>query len=130
VKQDRYLLDTQTLLFYRLESSRLSERAIEVFHDTDSVFFLSHVSAWEMAIKCSLGKLKIEPSLDSFLESITAQGYDWLSINLDHILRVSKLPFHHRDPFDRLLVAQSEIEKLPIISNDKTLDAYGIERVW
>jgi PIN domain nuclease of toxin-antitoxin system len=88
-------------------------------------------SLWEIAIKVSLGKLMISGSLDTFIpEQLALNSIGILNITLAHTAAVSTLPFHHRDPFDRLLVAQSLVEDIPIISRDSTLDAYGVTRNW
>ena len=88
-------------------------------------------SLWEMAIKISLGKLTIGGPFDTFIpEQLALNAIGLLSITLAHTAAVSTLPFRHRDPFDRLLVAQSLVDSVPIVSRDGVLDAYGIVRMW
>ena len=92
---------------------------------------VSLASCWEIAIKVSLGKLRVDADLDSFLpEQLAANGFRLLGIELRHATRVTRLPFHHRDPFDRLLVAQALEERLALVSCDEVFEAYGVERVW
>ena len=91
----------------------------------------SIASIWEIAIKTSLGKLSFDKPLEQFLpEQIAANDARLLDISLSHALRVANLPFHHRDPFDRMIIAQSLTENVPILSDDKAFDAYGIKRIW
>jgi len=88
-------------------------------------------SLWEMAIKLSIGKLGFGQSFESFVsEQLSGNGMELLGIALPHLAVVASLPFHHRDPFDRLLVAQAMHEQMPMISADPAFDAYGIRRLW
>jgi PIN domain nuclease of toxin-antitoxin system len=88
-------------------------------------------SGWEIAIKVSLGKLRVDGALDRFLpEQLAANGFRPLAIELRHTARVSLLPFHHRDPFDRLLVAQALLEGLALVSADPVFSRYGVKRIW
>jgi PIN domain nuclease of toxin-antitoxin system len=92
---------------------------------------LSVASLLEMAIKISLGKLVLTEPFETMVpEQLDLNGIDQLGIAFEHVAQVSKLPFHHRDPFDRLLVAQALVEELPIVSADSSLDAYGVRRLW
>jgi PIN domain nuclease of toxin-antitoxin system len=94
-------------------------------------YLVSIASCWEIAIKVSLGKLRVEGSLGRFLpEQLAANRFQVLPIDLRHVARVAQLPFHHRDPFDRLLVAQALEEGLAVVSADEGLGEYGVERVW
>lgn len=126
-----YLLDTHTFLWMRHEPSRLGEGARNVCGDTETELLLSVVSVWEMAIKLSLGKLRLPHPLRQIIEDSQAtQGIRLLAIEPEHVLSVQHMPFHHRDPFDRLLVSQVLAEGLSIVSVDEALDAYGVTRVW
>ena len=126
------ILDTHVLLWAVMEPSNLSNSAREFLLSESSVKFVSIASVWELAIKVSLGKITLaERSFDELL----TQGLDdtmsiLLPIDLRHISRLTRLPFHHRDPFDRLLVAQALAEGVPLIHADATLDSYGVQRVW
>ena len=92
---------------------------------------LSLVSVWEMAIKHSIGKLNFQPSFNEFIEQqIIMNWIELLPIRIDHVAVISSLPLHHRDPFDRLLIAQSIVENIPLLSADQIFDAYPIQRLW
>ncbi len=128
---DRYLLDTHTFLWMSGEPARLGPAARQRIEATTSQLFLSVASVWEMAIKRSLGKLDLPEPLAGFLEEqLAATRTNLLDVRSEHALRVETLPWHHRDPFDRLLVAQAHFEALPILSRDPSFDAYLVERIW
>ena len=124
------LLDTQAFLYLRMGHPDLPESVRRLFQDPGQPVFLSLVSVWEMAIKVSLGKLDVRGRLRDLVESIDRLGVSSLPIQRDHVLGVEKLPFHHRDPFDRLLVSQAKAERMPIVSNDAIFDSYGLTRIW
>jgi PIN domain nuclease of toxin-antitoxin system len=124
------LLDTHALVWWMVESSRLSRRAVAIFADPNNRIVVSAVVAWELAIKVNAGKIH-PPSLISMLEEAMAQqALSELPITLEHAVRGGLLPLHHRDLFDRLLVAQAQSLKLPILSADAALDQYDVRRVW
>lgn len=126
-----FLLDTCTLLWFIGEYEKLSPDAISILEDSSNAVFLSYASIWEIAIKCSAGRLEIlQPSFSQFV-SEEVEGYDFqrLPMDIQHIQQVAELPFHHRDPFDRLLIAQSLVEKIPIITSDAAFDHYPIARI-
>ncbi|MFN0147732.1 MAG: type II toxin-antitoxin system VapC family toxin [Dehalococcoidia bacterium] len=125
------LIDTQSFLFAAGDSSRLSAGALAAVTDRTAERLLSDVSCWEMAIKYAIGKLQVPGQLSDFVEQqCAALSLRPLAITRKHTLRVAELPLHHRDPFDRLLVAQALVEGIPIVSNDAALDAYGVTRIW
>ena len=125
------LLDTQAFLFASYEPARLSPAAQAAIADTATERLLSDVSCWEMATKLAIGKLVVPGNLRDFIERQSRLlALRPLAITREHTLRVASLPLHHRDPFDRLLVAQALLEGVPLISNDYTLDRYGITRIW
>lgn len=128
----RLLLDTQALLLAALEPERLSERARAALTDIGNSRFLSDVACWELAIKAGLGKLPVDArTLEAFIGLQTvAMRLEQLTISRKHVLLVGTLPHHHRDPFDRLLVAQLLTENLVIVSGDEAFDAYGVQRLW
>ena len=127
----KFIADTHAFIWFITDSPQLSARAKKLFESSDSERLFSIASIWEIAIKASLGKLSFKKPLNEFLpEQIAANSIQLLNISLSHALRVEKLPFHHRDPFDRLIIAQSLTENLPVLSNDNAFDTYGIERVW
>ena len=127
----RLLLDTHVFLWWVGASPRLSRRAKTAIANTRNQCFVSVASAWEIAIKVSLGKLRIDAALDRFLpEQLGANGFEPLAIDMKHTARVARLPFHHRDPFDRLLVAQAIEEELAVVTADPVFARYGMKRVW
>lgn len=127
----KYLLDTHTFLWFISNDSKLSNNAISVINNRKNDIFLSQVNIWEMSIKISLGKLQVVTPLNLLIEEfLRVKHINLLSIKNEHIFAVQHLPFHHRDPFDRLLVAQALIEKMSIIGRDVVMDDYSVARVW
>jgi PIN domain nuclease of toxin-antitoxin system len=125
------LLDTQAFLFFVLDSPALSRRALALIQDLLNRILLSVVSVWEIAIKASTGKLQLHAPIDEFIPNqIRVNQFLLLPVALEHTFTVATLPIVHRDPFDRMLVAQSMVEGVPLISSDATLDQYPIERIW
>lgn len=126
-----YLIDTHTLLWIVTDSPKLSDRAKELYLNPENKIFFSLASIWELAIKSSLSKLTLEIPLEEFVdEHIKGNDIQILNIELPHILRIEKLPFHHRDLFDRLIICQQIENNLPIIGSDKEFDKYGVRRIW
>ena len=127
----KYLLDTHTLLWFLAGDETLSRKARQLIDDPGNEKFLSIVSLWEIAIKTGLGKLNLDKPFDQmFPERLAFNGIQILDITVDSLIKLTTLPFHHRDPFDRLIIAQGLVEGLPIISVDTVFDAYGISREW
>ena len=127
----RYLLDTNALLWFLNNDKKLSHRARQLIESSSHESFLSIVSLWEIAIKTRLGKLDLgEPFEQMFPEQLHLNHIEILDITVDSLIKLTTLPFHHRDPFDRLIIAQGLVEELPIISVDTVFDAYGIDREW
>jgi len=120
------LLDTHIYLWWLIDSPALSERAHRMIEDADQVF-VSVVSFWEAGIKWRAGKLSVAPEV--LVEGMNQNGLVSLPVNLAHTLQFSQLPDHHRDPFDRMLVAQSIAEPLFLVTSDRALEAYG-DLVW
>ncbi|HTZ96654.1 MAG TPA: type II toxin-antitoxin system VapC family toxin [Terriglobales bacterium] len=124
----RYLLDTNVWLWTVLEPERLSRRARAVFADLKHEVFLSAASAWEMAIKSASGKLRLPEAAATYVPRRTSeQGVRPLEISQHHALAVSLLPPHHRDPFDRLLIAQARLENMVLISSDRIFERYDVQ---
>jgi PIN domain nuclease of toxin-antitoxin system len=124
------LLDTHAFLWWVADDDRLPGRARAAITGADRVF-VSVASCWELAIKTSLGRLTLSRPLDRFLaEHLGSNQFTLLPIELPHTAAVATLPFHHRDPFDRLLAAQALHEKLPLVSADPVFKAYKVKRVW
>src|SRR4051812_37682169 len=127
----RLLLDTHAFLWFIMGSPNLSATARALIEDETNERFLSAASLWEMAIKLSTGKLTLSAPFDVLIpRQLSLNGIGLLSIEVTHAAVVSSLPFHHRDPFDRLLVAQAIVENMPIVSVDKAFDIYAVTRLW
>jgi len=127
----KLLLDTHAFLWWVGASRELSRKARSAVGSGRNECFVSMASAWEIAIKVSLGSLRVEGALDRFLpEQLAANGFQPLPVDLKHAARVAALPFHHRDPFDRLLVAQALEEELAVVTADPVFARYGVKRVW
>ena len=126
-----YLLDTHTFLWFISDDKALSANACQLIEATEHTILLSIASLWEMAIKVSLGKLAMpSPFITFMLDQLRENNIALLEIKAEHIGLVATLPFHHRDPFDRLIIAQAAIENLSIIGKDEIFDAYGVQRHW
>ena len=125
------LLDTHVFLWWNTNDQRLSERAREFITDRRNELFISAASAWEIAIKAGRGRLILPQSPQKYVASRMLQHHiQPLPIQISHALRVFALPEIHRDPFDRLLVAQSQMEKLPILTADSNIARYDVEILW
>ena len=127
----RLLLDTHSFLWFVGGDSSLSVAARLLIEDADNSVLLSAASVWEIAIKVSLGKLHLEQPFDVLIpQQLLMNHIELLGITLQHAAVVAKLPFYHRDPFDRLLIAQAIVEQIPVITRDPAFDAYPVQRLW
>ncbi len=127
----RLLLDTHAFLWFVLGDAQLSNTAKSYILDSAHAKLISPASYWEIAIKVSIGIYILNASYELFTQrGIEGNGFEILPIELKHTVALTTLPFHHRDPFDRLLIAQAMAEQIPIISNDPAFDAYPIMRLW
>jgi len=127
----RLLLDTHALLWWLSDDRSLPATARKLIARGGNEVLVSAASAWEIATKVRLGKLPMADDLVSGLDDVlTQQGFVPLAISVDHAIRAGLLPGPHKDPFDRMLIAQSQAENVPILSNDKALDAYRVRRLW
>jgi PIN domain nuclease of toxin-antitoxin system len=127
----RALLDTSTFIWAAGSPHLLSPRAAQVVADTGNDVYLSIASVWEIAIKVAVGKLTLADHPSSYVPSrVAAFALDLLPIELEHALRVADLPAFHKDPFDRMLIAQALSEGLPVITPDPRFARYGVEVVW
>ncbi len=125
------LLDTHAMLWFFWDDPQLSSAARALIEDPANRKLVSVVSCWEIAIKVSIGKLNLGEPSGSFLpREITRNLFELLFVTLAHATAVETLPFHHRDPFDRMLVTQAMLEGVPIVSADTLLDAYPVRRLW
>lgn len=126
----KLLLDTHAFLWFIEDNPRLSSEA-KALLESDAELLLSTASLWEIAIKTSIGKLTLAQPYEVFVpQQLELNIITILPIEAAHLSIVSALPFYHRDPFDRLLIAQAMNEQLPLVSADATFDAYAIERLW
>lgn len=125
-----YLIDTHVLMWYLAGDRQLSENALNIIEDSSNEIKVSLASYWEMSIKINLGKLKLPVPLEDFISLAKEKQILTENITENQVLKLVDLPDHHKDPFDRLIVAQGMVLGCPIISADKLLDAYSIERIW
>ncbi len=127
----RFLIDTHALIWFIIGDKRLSPQARQLIETPENERLVSIVSLWEIALKMSLGKLSIGATFDELVpQQLIKNDMTLLPIEIRHLSQVAQLPFYHRDPFDRLLIAQSISDDLPLISRDPQFDAYPIERLW
>ena len=127
----RLLLDAHTALWWLGGDRRLSRRACQTIEDAAAERFLSVAAGWEMAIKSALGRLKLPLPVGRFLqEHLPRNHIELLAIGIGDLTVVETLPFHHRDPFDRLMAAQALERGLAVVSADPIFEKYGIERIW
>lgn len=127
----RVLLDTHTLLWWLDGDRRLSRAARSRIADTDTIVLVSAASAWEITTKARIGKLPGALTVaDDVSGAVASQGFTALEITMLHAQRAGRLPGEHRDPFDRMLIAQAQLEDVPIVSNETVFDTYGVNRVW
>jgi len=127
----RFLLDTQCWLWMQAEPDRFSSETRKLLLDPGNELFLSAASSWEIAIKTALGKLERPAAADRFVpEQLAEDGIDSLAIEHSHALRIAGLALHHSDPFDRLLVAQAQLERCAFLTADAQILDYDVEVVW
>lgn len=127
----RILLDTHAFLWFFAGDNQLSAVARQLIESREHLKLISLVTVWEMAIKQSSGKLNLPMlAVDYVASKAVFEDFAILPMDLNHLKPISTLPLHHRDPFDRLLVAQALVEEIPILSRDGVLDVYGVERLW
>jgi PIN domain nuclease of toxin-antitoxin system len=127
----KYLLDTHAFLWFVSEDNRLSSKAQSIIINSQNEVYFSAVSAWEISIKIRLGRLTIEEDLEPFIiKQLAENNFSTLSITIFHSIYTSKLPNIHKDPFDRMIVAQAQVEDLSIISKDKNIKKYSVPVVW
>jgi PIN domain nuclease of toxin-antitoxin system len=127
----KLLLDTHALLWFYLDDPKLSDAARLIILDPANVKLVSPASYWEIAIKVSLGKyILTKPHAEAMHDAIDRNGFGVLPIEPTHTATLATLPFHHRDPFDRLIIAQALTEGLAIVGADTQFDAYGVTRYW
>ncbi len=124
------LLDTHALLWFVAGDARLSSLARQTIEADETVNYVSMASWWEIAVKCSIGKLTLDDSLDLFMKQRTAEGFRTLPLEPQHLHPLVELPFHHRDPFDRLIICQSMVENMAICTCDENFKRYPVSLIW
>ena len=127
----RLLLDTHAFLWFILDDPKLSDQARRLIADGDNDILVSPATYWEIAIKISIGKYALPEPYDVFMQrELASNAFAILPILPTHTAALTEMPFHHRDPFDRLLIAQAMTETVPLISADGHFDAYQVTRLW
>ena len=127
----KLLLDSHALIWFISGDNRLGEQAKEAFLNSDNKLYFSKAGLWEMTIKISLGKLVLSENwLAAIEKEMISNGIQWLEIEIDHCKILADLPFHHRDPFDRLLISQAISESMTIISIDSQFSHYPLDIIW
>jgi PIN domain nuclease of toxin-antitoxin system len=130
----KILLDSHALIWLYTGNERLSQLAKNTISDETNEYFMSGATIWEMALKIKLGKMNIGVPLHRFVEDVVENGIQILQINLTHIFNTQNLAFHHRDPFDRMLVSQAIVENMNFVSADTIVDLYfekeKVKRMW
>ena len=126
----RALLDTHTLVWWLEGREKLSVKARHLIEHPVTSILVSAASAWELAIKSDIGKFRSPELVRTLDGAIRNEGFSELPISLEHALRAGLLKGRHKDPFDRMLIAQAQIENVPIISTDKLFDSYAVDRIW
>ena len=121
----RLLLDTHVLIWWLADDRKLSRNARDIIANPDNDVLVSSATAWEISIKTALGRIEID--LDDLEKAIAKNGFRPLSIGLRHALTAGRLPLVHRDPFDRMLVAQASVEELRVVSHDRVFERYGLK---
>ncbi|MEH2214868.1 type II toxin-antitoxin system VapC family toxin [Nostoc sp.] len=127
----KLLLDTHVIIWSAGNPEKLSQKVRNLLIDTNNFWVVSMASVWELQIKSQLGKLNLSSSLPNFIETQQrVNNLQILPIELTHVYTLEALPSHHRDPFDRILIAQAIVEKMPLLSIDAVFDIYPVQRVW
>ncbi len=126
----KYLLDTHALLWFINDDNSLSEKAKSIIENSENQILVSIASFWEIAIKRSIGKLDLKQSTEELFKETQNLNFILATIDERFIFLIETLPLHHRDPFDRILIAQAIVENLEIISIDEAFDAYPLKRIW
>lgn len=126
----KLLLDTHAFIWWDSQPEQLSPDMVEFLTKPDTEKIVSVISLWEIQIKSQLGKLTLNQSLENIYESQSQNCISFLGVTPSHIFQVGVLPFHHKDPFDRLLIAQAMAEGLTILTRDKIFNLYGVPLLW
>lgn len=125
-----YLIDTHTLIWAISDTNKLSRKVRKLIENLDNKIYISVVSLWEITVKKSLGKLEFGFTTEEFFDLITKTRIEVLNIEKDHLIKLQSLAYHHKDPFDRLIIAQCISENYSLISKDQVLSKYPLELIW
>ncbi len=127
----RFLLDTHCWLWWLFEPEKLSDTAQATIRNKNNQLYLSVASIWEIGIKVKIGKLNIPQALEIFIpQQMQADGLEALLITPDHAMKAANLPLHHKDPFDRMLIAQTQLENIILLTNDSAFSLYNVTTLW
>ena len=127
----KLLLDTHSFLWFAGGNDQISQKAKEAIEDTSNAAYLSTASLWEMAIKINIGKLELPKPLGALVsEQIRENAFEMLRSEVEHFEAYATLPLHHRDPFDRMMIAQAQVKDLSVVSKDEAFAAYDIDLLW
>lgn len=127
----KLLLDTHAFLWYALGDKQLSQKAKALIDDPANEKYVSPAVFWELAIKISVGKYRLRQPYEDFLnDNIDGNGFIILPVHWRHTARLTNMPFHHRDPFDRLMIAQALVENIAVVGDDAIFDQYSVQRLW
>ena len=125
------ILDSHALYWFAEDDAKMPPRVKDIIENEQTEVWVSVVSIWELAIKAANGKLELATQPDIyFADVLKKNGFSLLNVTYKHVILAAKLPLHHKDPFDRLIIAQSLVEQMPVISVDEIFDSYGITRIW
>ncbi len=127
----RAILDTHAILWWVTNNPQLSQTVRDIIADSDNTLYLSVASSWEIIIKFNTGKLPLSEPPTQFIQScLSVNRFESLAINLPHVLQINTLPDHHKDPFDRILIAQAQVESIPILTVDRMIIEYPVQTIW
>lgn len=127
----KLLLDTHTFIWWQQDNTKLSAKALAAIRHPENTVYLSVINAWEMQIKHQLGKLTVHKPITEMVDyEVNENGFQILPVLLDHVYMLDELPLHHKDPFDRLLIAQAKKEGLTLVSDDTPMRAYNVTLLW
>ena len=124
------LIDTQSFIWFTEDNARMPAKIRDMMDNESNVLLLSIASLWEITIKTSIGKLKMQKGIDNVVKNISEEGFEILPIKPNHLLVLSKLEFIHRDPFDRMIIAQGISENIPVVSSDSVFKEYPLQVVY
>lgn len=127
----RVLLDTHTFLWWIIDDTHMSSRVRDIMSNSSNELFFSAASCWEIAIKANIGRITLPDKPHVFVvEQMALNMIQGLPVQISHALHVFNLPHHHRDPFDRIIIAQAQLEKLPILTSDSLISKYKVKIIW